>query len=363
MSTIVYQIYEDYNALAYLNTYTNDDGDKVYEWSDVEFLYELATDADEVTHEVALAAIDANGQPIVVKQFYKVDFVHRLGMWAFDKAEDGIFPNIVVGTVGPANYSRAAINTWVGKAPTRDISGAIVENGTGLLGHPISVGTVDYAGGYFATSNGFLNGEILADSGQFPIDLGKYISVVASQITSTTTGFPVTSGASAYSGLVSTTRPGDSTTNQVLAGIYLATPLKKSQLKALQSAGYVVFEDKPFKGVTVVSGDLMTRENSDYDYISTSIAVAETVRELTIITDPFIGKGIDEVTMAALHTAIDSKLIELQKLGYFQSSRFRLIQTGPNSVTLYFVIRAKDELREVLSQIKLTRDDLTLQQA
>jgi hypothetical protein len=354
----VYADPDTYNALTYLSILEDDDGELVYKWSPVKKIYRDAVDPQATTTNSNAAAINANGEPIVVESYSAVDFVHRLGMWAYERAVDGLFPNVIVGAKGPANLSKAALNTWVGKAPVKDLQGNIIENGTGLLGHTLAVGTTLYAGGYYATANGFVDGDVLVDSGQFPVDLGKYLSVVPSQVTLLTTGVPVISGAAAYAGLVSTVAPGDSTTNKVLSSIYLATPLRKSQLMALQDAGYVVFEDKPFKGVTVVSGELMTRENSDYDYISTSIAIAETVRELTIVTDPFIGRGIDDVSMSALHTAVTSKMLFLQKLGYFQSSQIRLVQTGPNNVTLYFKIRAKDELREVLSQIKLTRDNL-----
>lgn len=347
---------DTYNALTYLSITEDDEGDLVYKWSPVKKVYRDGTNPTATTTNSNAAAVNANGEPVVVEAYSAVDFVHRLGMWAYDRAIDGFYPNIIVGAKGPANLSKAAINTWVGKPPVKDLQGAIVANGSGLLGHALAVGTTLYAGGYYATTNGFVDGDVLVDSGQFPVDLGKYLSIVTSQVSLLTTGVPVTSGASAYAGLVSTITPGNSTTNQVLSSVYLATPLRKSQLMALQDAGYVVFEDKPFKGVTVVSGELMTRENSDYDYISTSIAIAETVRELTIITDPFIGRGIDDVSMSALHTAVTSKMLFLQKLGYFQSSQIRLVQSGPNTVTLYFKIRAKDELREVLSQIKLTRD-------
>lgn len=44
------------------------------------------------------------------------------------------------------------------------------------------------------------------------------------------------------------------------------------------------------RGVTVVSGELASSINSDYDYVFTSIAVSDVVSSIREVVEPFIGK-------------------------------------------------------------------------
>lgn len=330
-------------------------GNNVYEWSVDRVLYVDGMDETATTTDPTLAKKDQNGVPVVSKRFGEFDFVHTLGQWAFKQADEGVFPNLVIGTVGPKNFSARAVLDWVGYAPVYDDATAeIIVPGKGLLGNRYMVGDMTYPGGYFATDDGSVDGTILADSTGFLVDLGKFLSIVASH------GFSVlptsvASGAANYSGIVASTTPGDSTTNRGVDGFVLATRLKTPHLKALSSAGYVVFGDKLQKGVYVVSGDLATRENSDYDYISTSLVISEVARNISVITDPFIGRGLDAVTRTALNTALTSRLTTLQQRGMFTSSRLSISQPGPNSLQVIYAIGAKDELREIVNQLKLTR--------
>jgi uncharacterized membrane protein YeaQ/YmgE (transglycosylase-associated protein family) len=53
-------------------------------------------------------------------------------MWALEKTEEeGFFPNIVVGAIGPKVYNTKYINQWIGKAPTYNAAGQIIANGSG----------------------------------------------------------------------------------------------------------------------------------------------------------------------------------------------------------------------------------------
>ena len=341
----------DADRLEYLNIETDEDGEKVFEWSTNRYLYRKGA---ATTTDISEADLTSNGQPIIVKQYHEVDFTHRIGMWGFERTEDGIYPNIMVGALGPKAYNTKYINLWVGKEPTYNLDGKIIVNGTGLLGHRYMVGTVNRAGGYFATDSGFPDGTPVTDSNGFIVDLGKYLSIVVSQVTNSA-GNLVVSAAGSYAGLAVTITPGDSTTNQVLPGVQLLTDLKRARLKQLQSAGYVVLENRA-KGVTVVSGDLASRLTSDYRYLSTSIVMNYIASDIAEVCDPFIGKGIDGTSKVALHTALHTRFQQRQRQGFFIDYLMQLRQVAPNVIDVAYTITAKDELRQVSNSIKLSRE-------
>lgn len=341
----------DADRLEYLSIDFDESGEKVYEWSTNRYLYRKGA---STTIDIAEADLTSNGQPIVVKQFHEVDFTHRAGMWGFERTEDGIYPNIMVGVIGPKAYNTKYINLWVGKEPTYNLDGKIIVNGTGLLGHRYMVGTTNRTGGYYATDNGFPDGTPITDSNGFIVDLGKYLSVIASQVTNSV-GTIVCSASASYAGLAATITPGDSTTNQVLPGVQLLTDLKRARLKQLQASGYVVLENRA-KGVTVVSGDLASRLTSDYRYLSTSIVMNYIAADIAEVCDPFIGKGIDGTSKVALHTALHTRFQQRQRQGFFIDYLMQLRQVAPNVIDVAYTITAKDELRQVSNSIKLSRE-------
>ena len=347
------------NKLEYVLKGEDEDGYTTYEWSKDKYFYKTVDATSQevgTSSDISKAALDINGQPIIVKEYNEVDFVHRLGMFAHTKLEDGDFLNIIVGVKGPANMSPRALTNWIGTTPLRDMQGNIVENGTGLLGHRLMVGTTSYRGGYFATSNGFVDGGTLTDRTGFPVDLGKHLSIVVSQVASLTSTDSVTSAAAAYAGLVSTLTPGDSTTNLAVPNLFLVSNVKESKKQELSRAGYVVFSDKP-KGLTVYSGDVATRDNSDFDYISTAVAISEISKLITETTEPYIGKGLDIITITALKTALTSALANAQREGWMISYEFKIRRDGPNSLLIPFVIETRDELRKINNIVRLTRSD------
>ena len=341
----------DADRLEYLNVEVDESGEKVFEWSTNRYLYRKGA---TTTTDISEADLTSNGQPIVVKQFHEVDFTHRVGMWGFERTEDGIYPNIMVGVLGPRAYNAKYVNLWVGKEPTYNLDGKIIVNGSGLLGHRYMVGTINRTGGYFATDNGFPDGTPVTDSNGFIVDLGKYLSIVASQVTNSA-GNLVVSSAASYAGLAATVTPGDSTTNQVVPGVTLLTDLKRARLKQLQAAGYVVLENRS-KGVTVVSGDLASRLTSDYRYLSTSIVMNYIAADIAEVCDPFIGKGIDGTSKVALHTALHTRFQQRQRQGFFIDYLMQLRQVAPNVIDVAYTITAKDELRQVSNSIKLSRE-------
>lgn len=349
------------NRLDYVLATEQDDGTMKYEWSEHRYHYQKQGGAPgEITTNIDEADMGLNGQPSILKHYNEVDIVHRLGMMAYNRLGDGNFVNIVVGAKGPANSSAKALADWVGTTPKRDLNGRILENGTGLLGHKLMVGDVTYPGGYFATTNGYVDGDILVDRTGFPVDLGKHISVVISQVTSQNLTTQVTSGAAAYAGLVALLSAGNSTTNALVPGHALMTNMKENKRRELTEAGYVVFLERP-RGLVVYSGDVATRENSDFDYISTAVTIAEVSKLITEVTDPYLGKGTDVVMLTALKAALETALANAQRQGWFLSYRFTIRRDGPNTLLIPFSIEAKDELRRISNVVRLARNDFTIE--
>lgn len=349
---------DERGVLEYLSITEDEEGDKVYEWSKSKFVYKRG---EGTTLDINEADLTTNGQPIIAKRFNQVDFAHRAGMWALEKNKEGVFPNIVMGVIGPSRFDVKAINRWVGKLPTRDLEGNIIEAGTGLLGHPLMVGNTEYAGGYFATDSGFVDGNPIPDSNGFIIDLGKYLSIVTSQVLPSSSNVAVrsSSGAAEYAGIIDRLLVGDGTTNQEVSGVLLRTPIKSASLNSLSRVGYVAFKNDLVRGVLVHSGDLATRDTSDYSFVGTAYMASEVAREIYNITQPFIGKGIDGIILQNLQVKLTGRLAERQKQGWFIAFALQLQQTMPNVIRVAYTLTAKDELREISNTIKLDRQEFT----
>ncbi len=352
---------ESEDRLLYVRREEEEDGFK-YTWSDHRLVYQSQADQTKTTPDPALAALDTNGLPIVVETYNEVDFAHRLATWAWTQSDIGHYVNGVIGPRGPkANYT-VAINRWVGTVPKRDIYNNIIANGTGLLGNRFMAGSVNQKAGFYATDTGYPDGDPLTDSSGVIVDIGKHLSIpvvpvyMAADLYSAN-GAQARSSAAAYAGLITTVSPGDSTTNINLPGVTPLFRLKANKVQALSDAGYVVVEDLS-KGLTVYSGELATNDASDYDYVSTAIAITYVLKNLRAVIDPYIGKGISATMLAALHNAIDMKLKESIELGYINGFEFNLLGTNANNLKLPLSIRPKHELRNVNIVVSLAEQDL-----
>jgi len=333
-----------------------------YEWSQFKHLYQKLSNPTETTTNIAEAALDSNGQPIIVDSYHEVDFAHRLAMWAWTQSDIAHYVNGVIGPRGPKANFTLAINRWVGKSPERDIYGKIIVNGEGLLGNRFMVGSTTHKAGFYATDTGFPDGDPLYDSTGVIVDIGKHLSipvlpVLLSTDLLTSAGASVVSAAAAYSGLITQVQPGDSTTNIVIPGVTPLFKLKADKIQALSNAGYVVFEQKT-KGLTVYSGDLATNDNSDYDYISTAIAITHVLKNLRNVIDPYIGRGLSAALLAALYNAIDVELKAAVTNGYINGYSFNLLGSDVNTLRLPLSIQPKHELRTVNITVSLAEQDL-----
>lgn len=352
---------ESTDRLTYLKRTESDEGFN-YEWSSVKFLYEPAAPGP-LTTDPLLAQVDDNGRPIVAEAYNEVDFAHRLATWAYSNSTTSDYIHAVIGCVPPKATSTLAVKRWLGSLPIKDIYGSIVEDGTGLLGNRFMSGTIQRTGGFFATDSGYPDGTILTDSFGAVVDIGKYLSIatlpcyLAGDLISgrTTPLSPPRSFAGSYAGLITQVTPGDSTTNQVFNQVVPLFNVKDSIANKLSALGYVVLTEKQ-KGVTVYSGDLATSEASDFDYISTALAISEVLRRLEVVIDPYLGRGLDLPLAAALNNSVDSELKAAAGLGIINGYEFVINRVGANNLAINLKITPKEELRAVSVTLALSPD-------
>lgn len=310
------------------------------------------------------ATLDDNGQPIIATRYNETNFTHRLGMFLDDLATNDKFVFGAIGTSQPIASTTAAVNAWLGTSPAVDITGAITAAGTGLLGNRFMAGTPTQVPGFYRTDTGYPDGAVQYDTGGAPIDLGKFLSVVSAVVStprSPILGLTARSvnAAAIYLGVLTNVQAGDSTTNRTIAGVTLPFLLKKTKVNEIASKGYVAFLDK---GTSVVcaSGELPTGPLSDYDYISTSITVADVTNRIRARLDPFLGKGLGPVQLAAMQTIVDAEFLVSVTAGailkYSAQVILQSVVNGKGRVRIPYVVVPAFELREVNQSLVLAYD-------
>jgi hypothetical protein len=351
---------------------TEVDGEFVWTWSTVKNVYAYSGLVTDSTHNATLntttvladADLDDNGQPVVAQRFNEVNFTHRFGMFLDDLAVNDKIVFGAIGTSLPIASTTAAVNAWLGTLPTKDIEGAITANGTGLLGNRFMAGTTTQVPGFYRTDTGYVDGEIQYDTGGAPIDLGKFLSVVSAVVAtprSPILGLTTRSvnAAAIYLGVLTNVKPGDSTTNRTIAGVQLPFLLKKTKVNEIAGAGYVAFLDKG-TAVVCASGELPTGPLSDYDYISTSITIADVTNRIRARLDPFLGKGLGPVQLAAMQTIVDAEFLVSVTAGailkYSAQVILQSVVNGKGRVRIPYVVVPAFELREVNQSLVLAYD-------
>lgn len=310
------------------------------------------------------ATLDDNGQPIIATRYNETNFTHRLGMFLDDLATNDKFVFGAIGTSQPIASTTAAVNAWLGTSPAVDITGAITSAGTGLLGNRFMAGTPTQVPGFYRTDTGYPDGAVQYDTGGAPIDLGKFLSVVSAVVStprSPILGLTARSvnAAAIYLGVLTNVKPGDSTTNRTIAGVQLPFLLKKTKVNEIAGKGYVTFLDKG-TAVVCASGELPTGPLSDYDYISTSITIADVTNRIRARLDPFLGKGLGPVQLAAMQTIVDAEFLVSVTAGailkYSAQVILQSVVNGKGRVRIPYVVVPAFELREVNQSLVLAYD-------
>ena len=309
-------------------------------------------------------AIDPDG-----KLLHEVSFAYELASFCQEKTNNESFCMAAIGVNPPSShFAPSAISEWYGKAPAKNIdSGAIVTNGTGLLGNRLLAGGVGYTPGFFQTESGYMDdSSVLLDGNESPIDMGKYLSIVASYVTLSNAadvsglGY-INSGASLYLGRISSLAPWSATTGKQLgAGLGLPSRLAKRRQNALAGLGYVTLDQPRGQQVSVVDGPSAAMSSSDFTRNMTSRMVGEAITRVRAVGRPYLGEPLSAPRKAALDNAIGSALKALQtdSDAALESFDYALSQTPREAVTgianLTLSLKVIGELRRIIVNVSLS---------
>lgn len=207
-------------------------------------------------------------------------------------------------------------------------------------------------------NNEYMHPTAVDDSGT-PLDIGKYISVVAAEPVFTDVngiGYRA-DGAPAYAGLLTTLAAESATTNKMIRNaIGLGYQLSAGQLDDLTGARYVTFTSRPGRGILVVDGVTAARTGSDYTRLSTVMIVNEAVNAVRAATEPFIGEAGSPQHFNSMQTAIESALSAMKTPGASGSAplrdyRFSILVTpmdiARGEATIELILVPSFELRRI----------------
>ena len=213
------------------------------------------------------------------------------------------------------------------------------------------------------------NGTVIRDSQGNPIDLGKFISVVAGptpKINSNVASLKEGNPAILYAALNTVLQPQSAPTNKKLTGCTgLKYTFSNSQLNDIVGNKIVVFGTKYARngsisdGAVVIDGPTSARFNSEYTRLTTvkvMRAVSDSVRE---VADPFIGEANTIEQRNALSAAISKRLDLLVEKGVLIEYSFNLVATTMDQLLgqakLELAIVAPQELRRITTVIGLKK--------
>lgn len=276
----------------------------------------------------------AGGNPLTADDFHEVNFGYQLADFCFRQSNQNAEMVGFIGVLPPSSRALKDIMNWVGKLPVTEenISGNIVvkTNGVGLLGNKFMSGRKAiggltghtacgvaglYNGGFIATEDGWLDGSEIQDDNEHFVDIGKYLSVVATYPIMNNPSIPTaysSSGAATYAGFVSQLPPGSAPTNKALKGVQLPYRINTSKLDVLAGQRFVTFHAKT-KGIVISDAPTAARPDSDYRRLSTMLIVKRAINNVRKVGDPFLGESITGARLAALETAIVHELSQMVK--------------------------------------------------
>lgn len=326
----------------------------------------------------ATALLKTDGTALVAGDFHEVNFGYQLADFCYRQSNQNTEMTGVVGVLPPDSLSLKDVSVWVGKMPvtTTDANGNVIitTNGTGLLGNKFMSGrkasgnvpgfTVDgieglFNGGFIATDTGWLDDTQQEDDNEHLIDIGKYLSVVATypilSNPARTSSYSAT-GAPTYAGFYSGLPAASAPTNKVLSSLRLPYRINTTKLDLLAGQRYVTFHAKT-KGIVVSDAPTAARPDSDYRRLSTVRIVKQTIDDVREVGEPFLGEGISGARLAALDTAVDRKLGQRVKDGSLVRYEHKVISTPAQRVLGQCTIELKlvpaFELRQITVVVAL----------
>jgi hypothetical protein len=324
----------------------------------------------------ASATTKIDGTALASSDFHEVNFAYQMARFLYDYTTYIVDATGNIGVLPPVSNSLVDKSRWVGRAPTWSINSSDGEfyianpgdDGSGLLGNKFMVGRYAhragvYGGGFIATDGEFMDsGAEITDSNDVPVDLGKFINVVADYpvLRNSFSSTPyIATLAATYGGFYSNRSPASAPTNKPIPNVSIFYKTSLQTLDSLVGAGYVTLRAKA-TGTVITDAPTAALPNSDWWRLSTVRIVKAVVDGIRGAADPFLGEAINATKRQALETAIDEVLMSAKQAGYLQDYRpFKVNQTPDQQVrgvaTVDLVLIPAFELRQIEVTVSLSK--------
>lgn len=335
------------DALDWLKTTTDDEGETTYQWASES----ADSNGNPVTPPTFASAADRISQG-----FHEVNFGYQLARFAAAQSE--VLGGCVgfIGTSSPASFNLPGIRAWIGFLPTYNAAtevftadnqleyGVPTAPGKGLLGIPYLVGTTagklnslcsDAATGYrlpgfFQTTSGEYDGGAVYDQNDNPIDIGAY-ERVQGDTALLVNGYGQYTGniAGVEAGLHSSLIALNAITNKALTSTVQLYRASLGQLDSLTQAKIGVLRFVGTGQTPVILHDRTAAHNaSDYIFLNRQDIKFLVCQVIFTEGNKFTGTtSTDGLQMQAMQTAIDSDMQALQKAGYISGYNFTISTT------------------------------------
>ena len=210
------------------------------------------------------------------------------------------------------------------------------------------------------------NGSVILDSDGNPMDLGKFISVVAGpeiKVTDSSAGIYYGNPAIDYVALNSTLLPQSAPTNKTIVGASkLKFSFSNAQLDSITGNRIVTFKSRTDKNkktsIVAIDGVTSANPNSDYTRVTTPKVLRSTVDNIREVCEPFIGEPAVVEQRNAMSAAISKRLSLLKEKGVILDSSFQLLVTAQDqilgSARLELTIVPPQELRKITTVVGLS---------
>lgn len=287
--------------------------------------------AANATHKIS-------GEALVAGDFKEVNFAYQLANACFVSSANEYNVTGVIGTSMPSSMATKDISLWVGKEPTYDTDGAIIANGSGLLGNKHMVGKLNYKPGFFGTDSGILPGAgaasaggVLKDRANNPIDIGRFISVYCypqtfiNPVDSTGYGY-IANGAAYYAGMIASLIPQSAPTNKVAQGADSLVKLPKIKLDSLAKYHYVGLKQKN-RVFRISDAPTAARPGSDFVRLSTVRVLDKIIDIVREVGEPYIGEANSTPARLSLETNLRQRLLLEQKDNLMQRFEVKVSAT------------------------------------
>jgi len=213
----------------------------------------------------------------------------------------------------------------------------------------------------------------VTDSKGNRVDIGAYISVVASNVRAAndaasdlypTIGYYNADGAASYAGLISSLPAKSAPTNKIVYGVTLQQGISQGQANRLAGSRFVTLMSKP-KGIVIASAmtgayNISAYYRSDFVRLSTVRIVHDAVNYVRETADQFIGEPNNAPQRNAMATAIENALKTMQEQGALRRFNFNVWSSPTDQVlgkaTVELILVPAFELQEVRIIVALTSE-------